>query len=54
MKPYRVTLIAITLFGMSISSAAWCQAQTFRLSQYAHTAWRTEDGLFNGMPGAVA
>jgi signal transduction histidine kinase/ligand-binding sensor domain-containing protein len=25
-----------------------------RISQYAHTAWRTQDGLFSGSPNAIA
>ena len=34
--------------------SAWAVDPDRRISQYAHTAWRTQDGFFTGVPWAVA
>jgi hypothetical protein len=33
---------------------AWAVDPGRRISQYAHTAWRTQDGFFTGVPWTVA
>ncbi len=48
----RTLLVWISLAVFSISSSALDPSR--RISQYAHTAWRTADGFFSGTPQAIA
>jgi ligand-binding sensor domain-containing protein len=38
------------LFAMSL---AWALDPSLHISQYAHTAWRIQDGVFSGAPNAI-
>jgi signal transduction histidine kinase/ligand-binding sensor domain-containing protein len=40
------------LFLFSVSSA-WAVDPSRHISQYAHTAWRIQDGVFSGTPNAI-
>jgi ligand-binding sensor domain-containing protein len=35
-------------------SSAWAVDPTRHISQYAHTAWRIQDGVFSGTPNAIS
>ena len=39
---------------LSLSCTAWAVDPTKQISQYGHTAWRIQDGVFNGPPNAIA
>ena len=39
---------------LSLSCTAWAVDPSKRISQYGHTAWRIQDGVFNGAPNAIA
>jgi signal transduction histidine kinase/streptogramin lyase len=34
--------------------SVWAVDPSLRISQYAHTAWRIQDGVFNGAPNAIS
>src|SRR5690348_13335171 len=38
----------------SVGHACWAVDPTLHLSQYAHTAWRMQDGVFQGIPQTIA
>jgi signal transduction histidine kinase/ligand-binding sensor domain-containing protein len=46
-------LFCLVLFLLSISPVSALDT-TKQISQYGHTAWRIEDGVFAGMPNAIA
>src|SRR6266850_2917560 len=48
----RWYLRSLFLFFFAVSSG-WAVDPTRHISQYAHTAWRIQDGVFNGSPLAV-
>ena len=39
---------------LSLSCTAWAVDPSKQISQYGHTAWRIQDGVFNGAPNAIA
>jgi signal transduction histidine kinase/ligand-binding sensor domain-containing protein len=39
---------------LSLSCTAWAVDPDRQISQYGHTAWRIQDGVFNGAPNAIA
>jgi hypothetical protein len=41
------------LIAFACCAAAGALDQDQRLSQYAHTAWRIQDGVFSGTPQAI-
>ena len=45
--------IAFLLLFVSNSMAAVALDPALRISQYAHTSWRLQDGVFNGIPTAI-
>jgi len=38
----------------TVVSSVWAVDPSLHISQYAHTAWRIQDGVFNGAPNAFA
>jgi signal transduction histidine kinase/ligand-binding sensor domain-containing protein len=44
------TLSLCLLFLFLASTLLWALDPNLRISQYAHTAWRIQDGVFNGSP----
>ena len=46
----RVFVLLLLLF---LESSVWSVDPTRHISQYAHTAWRVQDGVFGGAPMAV-
>src|ERR1700733_2455506 len=49
----RLLLFCLVLFFLTISPVSALDT-TKQISQYGHTAWRIEDGVFAGMPNAMA
>jgi PAS domain S-box-containing protein len=49
----RLLLFCFVLFFFTISPVGALDTSR-QISQYGHTAWRTEDGVFNGAPNAIA
>ncbi len=45
----RALCLGCAFLSLALSSA-WAVDPNHRISQYAHTAWRTQDGTFNGSP----
>jgi ligand-binding sensor domain-containing protein len=43
----------LSLFLFAVNSA-WAVDPTRHISQYAHTAWRIQDGVFSGAPNAIS
>ena len=39
---------------LSLCCTAWAVDPNKRIAQYGHTAWRIQDGIFNGAPNAIA
>jgi hypothetical protein len=51
MKVHRSILILVLL---SLQPAfVWAVDPAAHISQYAHTAWRVQDGIFSGTPNVV-
>jgi ligand-binding sensor domain-containing protein len=46
-------ILLLLLFPSTVNSV-WAVDPSRRISQYAHTAWRTQDGVFSGAPNAIA
>ncbi len=44
--------LCLMLLLFSVSSV-WAVDPSLHISQYAHTAWRLQDGVFNGAPNAI-
>src|SRR5882762_2128116 len=49
----RLLLFSIVLFFLTINPASALDTSR-QISQYGHTAWRVEDGVFSGAPNAIA
>ena len=45
---------ACLLLSFFAVSSVWAVDPSRRISQYAHTAWRIQDGVFSGSPNAIA
>ena len=41
-------------FLFVLSATAWAVDPNKQMTQYAHTAWRMQDGFLNGVPNAIA
>jgi ligand-binding sensor domain-containing protein len=41
------------LLSLLTASSAWAVDPSLHISQYAHTAWRIQDGVFSGAPNTV-
>ncbi len=51
----RLRSLSLSLiFLLCAFTAVWGIDPNQRMSQYAHTAWRTRDGVFNGSPVVIA
>ena len=48
----RWHFLCLLLFLFAVSSV-WAVDPTRHISQYAHTAWRIQDGVFRGAPNAI-
>jgi ligand-binding sensor domain-containing protein len=48
----RSHFLSLLLFLFAVSSL-WAVDPSRHISQYGHTAWRIQDGVFNGSPFAV-
>jgi signal transduction histidine kinase/ligand-binding sensor domain-containing protein len=48
----RWRFLCLLLFLFAVSSV-WAVDPTRHISQYAHTAWRIQDGVFRGSPNAI-
>jgi ligand-binding sensor domain-containing protein len=46
----RVFFLLLVLFA---ESSVWAVDPSRHISQYAHTAWRVQDGVFSGTPNAI-
>jgi ligand-binding sensor domain-containing protein len=49
----RWHFLSLLLLLFSVSSV-WAVDPSRHISQYAHTAWRVQDGVFSGSPNAIA
>jgi ligand-binding sensor domain-containing protein len=49
----RLILFCFVLFFLTISQVGALDTSS-QISQYGHTAWRLEDGVFSGAPNAIA
>src|SRR5258708_3758330 len=49
-RSFAVSVLLLLLFETS----AWAVDPTHHISQYAHTAWRIQDGVFSGAPKVIA
>ena len=49
---FRSLLVCFLLFHAA--NSVWAVDPDRRISQYAHTAWRTQDGFFSGSPVVIA
>jgi signal transduction histidine kinase/ligand-binding sensor domain-containing protein len=47
-------IVWLVLVLVCVCAVASADESDRRISQYAHTAWRTQDGIFNGSPNAIA
>ena len=47
----KVALAAVVLFG---SHSAFALDPSLNITQYAHTAWKTRDGVVRGAVGSIA
>jgi signal transduction histidine kinase/ligand-binding sensor domain-containing protein len=54
MKTCCVKLSLAVLLIIANLPNVCCMAQDIRLSQYIHTAWRVQDGVFNSAPTSIA
>src|SRR5260370_13814819 len=48
----RWHFLSLLLLLFSVNSV-WAVDPSLHISQYAHTAWRLQDGVFNGAPNAI-
>lgn len=48
--PRRFRSVAALVLVLLLPKSAWAVDPARRLTQYAHTAWRTQDGAFNSVP----
>jgi len=39
---------------LSLAGVAPAHGQSLKLTQYSHTAWRSQEGVFNGTPSEIA
>ena len=51
---YIFRSIALSLLLLCFGTSVWAVDPSQRITQYAHTAWRIQDGIFSGEPTAVA
>jgi signal transduction histidine kinase/ligand-binding sensor domain-containing protein len=54
MKTVKASAIILAVVGVILCSSAIALDPNRRISQYAHTAWRIQDGFFSGAPQAIA
>jgi ligand-binding sensor domain-containing protein len=47
-------LVFFLLLVLCAESAVWAVDPSRHVSQYAHTAWRIQDGVLGGTPFAIA
>ncbi len=52
-KTVSASVIVLALVALILCSSAIALAPNRRISQYAHTAWRIQDGFFGGTPQAI-
>jgi serine/threonine protein kinase/Tol biopolymer transport system component len=52
-KIVPVGVVILAAFALILCSSALALAPDRRISQYAHTAWRIQDGFFSGTPQAI-
>jgi signal transduction histidine kinase/ligand-binding sensor domain-containing protein len=53
-KTFLASVIILAVVGLILCSSAIALAPDRRISQYAHTAWRIQDGFFGGTPQTIA
>ncbi len=46
--------VCLLLFFLFAANSAWAVDPSRYISQYAHTAWRIQDGVFSGTPNAIS
>ena len=46
--------LRVSFLLLSLSGTAWAVDPNKQISQYGHTAWRIQDGIFSGAPNAIA
>ena len=51
---YILRSIALSLLLLCFGTSVWAVDPSQRITQYAHTAWRIQDGIFSGEPTAIA
>jgi len=47
-------LLSITFLWLVGTGTAQARALSLKLTQYSHTAWRVQEGVFNGTPSSIA
>ena len=47
------TLLSLTVFYFCSTAWIWALDPGRRISQYSHTAWRIQEGVFSGAPRAI-
>jgi ligand-binding sensor domain-containing protein len=52
-KTFPASVVILAVVGVILCSSAIALAPNRRISQYAHTAWRIQDGFFGGTPEAI-
>ena len=52
-KTVRTSVLILAIVALILCSTASALAPNRRISQYAHTAWRIQDGFFGGTPQAI-
>jgi signal transduction histidine kinase/ligand-binding sensor domain-containing protein len=52
-KTVLAHVIILAVVGLLLSSSALALPPNRRISQYAHTAWRIQDGFFSGTPQTI-
>ena len=50
---YAFVKAGLASIAMLTASAAWAVNPATHITQYAHTAWRIQEGVFNGAPTAI-
>ena len=53
MKTVSAGVIILAVVALILCSSALALAPDRRISQYAHTAWRIQDGFFSGTPQTI-
>ena len=53
LKTFPASVIIVAAVGVIFCSSAMALAPDRRISQYAHTAWRIQDGFFSGTPQTI-